>query len=389
MPPLSSTVSVKVEPADNSSEFQRESFQTECCIFKDKLQTDASTQQAALSEGRDWNSDSSGKTVPAHAALPSIATNGLLNVQSRHTTHLKPSTPSSLNPYKILPPVTPTGSAHVGHDDMLLPPLSAISTPSGFSALSPFQGLSPTGSNFASPRHSAKSGTRSVISMARKRTLSVSPLSADGLDLNSLIRVSPSSLLFGNSRRSSMSCSPLPPSGPDAGTYGHLSVRNSPVYGSFSRQMLIATPGSMIMQTDQNEKSPSRVDYPSESYAGPSGQNLLRASSHQLSSFHHVKSFPQLHDQQQHMMKRMNENMEITGQAHYPLDHVQPINNNLTVTPRHARMPIGGVAYSSYTQGDAATPNNPTNEILSSSSDSGMLVCRWMHCNQVFKVRSQ
>ena len=133
--------------------------------------------------------------------------------------------------YNVLPAVTTGGSITCGetiengfthtantlfHD--------AASTHSH--SLSPFLNFenSPSGSNLTSPRNSARS---------KKRALSISPLSADGIDLNSLIRTSPTSLVayINGSRCSSTSVSPLPgqqhaPQPP--GCYGHLVAhRNS------------------------------------------------------------------------------------------------------------------------------------------------------------------
>lgn len=161
-----------------------------------------------------------------------------------------PSAPSaqsnSLNPYKVLPPVTPQQN-----DDHFPPPGSAMST---FSNLSGFlAGYSPGGSEFmGSPRNSGKS--RGLTSQARKRTLSVSPFSIDGIEITTLIRNSPTSLFLA-SRGSSQCVSPmngeLLSSGIYnnnlGGTYGHLSARKSvspSAASTFSHRLLVATPSS-------------------------------------------------------------------------------------------------------------------------------------------------
>eukprot|EP00057_Strongylocentrotus_purpuratus_P035304 XP_798511.3 PREDICTED: zinc finger protein GLIS3 [Strongylocentrotus purpuratus] len=113
-------------------------------------------------------------------------------------------------------------------DQSLMPPGSAMSHyASSFNSLSPFPlELSPSGSSFASPRHSARSWTSAWGS--KKRSLSISPLSSEGMDLNSLIRTSPTSLVAfinGQSRGSSASISPF--QGYQVGDYGHLSAHNS------------------------------------------------------------------------------------------------------------------------------------------------------------------
>nr|XP_054764840.1 zinc finger protein GLIS3-like [Lytechinus pictus] len=111
-------------------------------------------------------------------------------------------------------------------DQTLMPPGSAMSHyASSFNSLSPFPiEISPSGSSFASPRHSARSYSAWG---SRKRALSLSPLSAEGIDLNSLIRTSPTSLVayINSSRGSSASISPFQVF--PGGDYGHLSARNS------------------------------------------------------------------------------------------------------------------------------------------------------------------
>ncbi|KAF8782179.1 Zinc finger protein GLIS3 like protein [Argiope bruennichi] len=78
----------------------------------------------------------------------------------------------------------------------------------------------------SSPRYSGRS---SYSSRSRnKRALSNSPLSAEGIDLNSIIRMSPTSLVaYINGSRSSSSCVSPGSLGEKAGCYGHLSARNS------------------------------------------------------------------------------------------------------------------------------------------------------------------
>ena len=219
----------------------------------------APKEEQQFVEHHHWQASDEQSAIPTtNMASTDHLSNKLLNVQSHITPYVqshatnKSGTPNSLNPYKVLPPVTPTGSIsanNVMHDDFLLPPGSAMSTISGLSGLSPFQGFSPAASNLVSPRNSAKSNSRGLFSAARKRTLSVSPLSMDGIDINALIRVSPSSLLYSGSYNTS----PLPPIGnsvtDQGGTYGHLGARGTltPSGGSLSRQLLAATPRSMIM----------------------------------------------------------------------------------------------------------------------------------------------
>ncbi|XP_022253651.1 zinc finger protein GLIS3-like [Limulus polyphemus] len=138
--------------------------------------------------------------------------------------------------YPVLPPV---GNNQTSISEFALPysnvmpPSSALCHYSGAqSSLSGYHSscaeMYPSMSNFVNPHHSARSSYSGRGSrMTGKRALSISPLSSDGLDLNTLIRISPTSLTFhwNGSRSSSASMSPA--SGERQGCYGHLSARNS------------------------------------------------------------------------------------------------------------------------------------------------------------------
>lgn len=90
---------------------------------------------------------------------------------------------------------------------------------SSCSDLSAMTSSSPTLSTFTSNRSSARS---SFTSRRSKRSLSISPSSTDGMDLNTIIRSSPTSLvayLNGSRCSSSTSLTSAP------GAYGHLSAR--------------------------------------------------------------------------------------------------------------------------------------------------------------------
>lgn len=131
------------------------------------------------------------------------------------------------NAFKVLPGVSTNASSNNGHENYDQPPSSALSQyPVSNISLSPFPqfDLSPAPSIFSSPRHSA-------ISHCKKRALSVSPLSADGINLNDIIRVSPTSLaayMNGSSRASSANKCRFSPftNGPQPlGNQGHLNPR--------------------------------------------------------------------------------------------------------------------------------------------------------------------
>ena len=168
--------------------------------------------------------------------IPTSSSNQVNGQEQRQHAFLEPTgVPikqewSQQNGCRTLPPLAPGPGSHAGSDvgdqQLMLPPGSALSHyASSFNSLSPFPvEISPSGSSFASPRHSA----RSHSAKSRKRALSLSPLSAEGIDLNSLIRTSPTSLVaFINNSRGGSSGSISPAVGLHSGDYGHLSARNS------------------------------------------------------------------------------------------------------------------------------------------------------------------
>ena len=113
------------------------------------------------------------------------------------------------------------GGGHQGNGGVDMTGEGLPQYPMSHHSLSPYlHEFSPLGSNLTSPSHSAK--------RPQKRVHSISPLSCEGIDLNSLIRFSPTSLFWGNStgsRCSSSNASPLP--GQPPGCVGHLLSRNS------------------------------------------------------------------------------------------------------------------------------------------------------------------
>lgn len=144
--------------------------------------------------------------------------------------------------FSVLPPVmssaAPSGGCISESDNISL--MSYNSVPSNAQNNSQmgmyYTSFSPFSVNFSdnlssafapSPRYSGRSsysgrGTRN------KRALSNSPLSAEGIDLNSIIRMSPTSLIaYINGSRSSSSCVSPGSAGERTGCYGHLSARNS------------------------------------------------------------------------------------------------------------------------------------------------------------------
>ncbi|XP_074641740.1 zinc finger protein GLIS3-like [Tubulanus polymorphus] len=122
------------------------------------------------------------------------------------------------NVYCVLPSI-----GNMGQNETHNNPQSQMShygSSSISNSLSPFPNfeISPSVSSLPSPRHSAHSGRTS-----KKRPLSFSPLSSEGLDLNTLIRTSPTSLVaYINGSQILMN---IVNDSPRPGSYGHLSAR--------------------------------------------------------------------------------------------------------------------------------------------------------------------
>ncbi|KAK3090792.1 hypothetical protein FSP39_014655 [Pinctada imbricata] len=169
------------------------------------------------------------------------------------------------NPYKPLGHISGHAHAHT-HNHHITSGISTHGSESNVStsmqsatvSLSPYQNTesSPTGSLYTttSPRHSANVRP----AHGTKRALSISPIGSDGMDLYSLIRTSPTSLVayINGSRSSSTSVSPQPL---QTGHFGHLTAYRgarcnsggSPYSGSGSKRF--ATPlssGSGVKQPE-------------------------------------------------------------------------------------------------------------------------------------------
>lgn len=146
--------------------------------------------------------------------------------------------------FSVLPPVmssaTPAGGCISDSDNISLMSYNSVpgnaqgtsQTGTYYTPFSPFSvNISDNlSSAFASsPRYSGRSSYSGRGSgRGNKRALSNSPLSAEGIDLNAIIRMSPTSLMaYLNGSRSSSSCVSPGSAGERAGCYGHLSARNS------------------------------------------------------------------------------------------------------------------------------------------------------------------
>lgn len=140
---------------------------------------------------------------------------------------------------------------------------SQTGTPTSLSQLIPSGFSSSEGNEFATPMGSGRFSPQTTDRMTRKRALSISPLSSSSLDLNSLIRTSPTSLvnyITSNSRGSS------------AGSFGHLSPSLA-LYGNMHQQQPHARPMQVSLRSG---------NYP----VANSVSNALHSySSHQSSEF--------------------------------------------------------------------------------------------------------
>lgn len=189
------------------------------------------------------------------AAFPSVSTTRTFSTTTATTNastctttvsssvnYYQSKTDPSWGRYSVLPPVMPntssTGGCISDSDNISL--MSYNSIPSNAQSNSQmgmyYASFSPFSVNFtdnlpsafaSSPRYSGRSSYTGRGSR-NKRALSNSPLSAEGIDLNTIIRMSPTSLVaYINGSRSSSSCVSPGSIGERNGCYGHLSARNS------------------------------------------------------------------------------------------------------------------------------------------------------------------
>ncbi|XP_035234276.1 zinc finger protein GLIS3-like isoform X3 [Stegodyphus dumicola] len=195
--------------------------------------------------------------------------------------------------FSVLPPVissaTPLGGGNGDGDNISL--LSYNSVPSNAQNYSQmgmyYSSFSPFSVNFSenipsalasSPRYSGRS-SYSGRGSRNKRALSNSPLSAEGIDLNSIIRMSPTSLIaYINGSRSSSSCVSPGSSGERTGCYGHLSARSSssPHSGSGSsgnRRSTSYTPQTATPGASNSRSNPSNLTSDNSNVSNSCGIN--------------------------------------------------------------------------------------------------------------------
>ncbi|KAG8184574.1 hypothetical protein JTE90_007690 [Oedothorax gibbosus] len=192
--------------------------------------------------------DSVSENNSASASFSTTTTSGSTISNNPFAVPYQPRADSTFGRFSVLPPVMSNSASSMYSDGDNISVTSYTSLPGNAQNLSQtgmhYTSFSPISVNVhentpsaftSSPRFSGRS---SYSSRSRnKRALSNSPLSIEGIDLNSLIRMSPTSLVaYINGSRSS-SCVSQGSLGDKIGCYGHLSARNSsssPTSGSTS-----------------------------------------------------------------------------------------------------------------------------------------------------------
>ena len=264
----------------------------------------------------------------------------------------KPTTPKTLNPYRVLPSLTPTGSTRDttkcdfhNRDDLFLTPGTAAST------YYQIGGLSPVSSSLMSPRHSATRLVTPVISATRKRQLSVSPLSVDGIDLNALLRISPTGLHHViNSRNSSSAASPLP-----TGIVDFITVPQPPRIDS-----VFTTVESSYEAFSRN---PSTCITP-------------------ISSSHHIFPHPPPVER--------SKKCPSTSVLYKLSDKIGKIDNRANILSPASRVSraqsIQYVENPSKPENIVQIKSNLNNSKSNATNVGGEWICRWVDCNLKFKV---
>ncbi|KAM4706711.1 zinc finger protein GLIS3 [Discoglossus pictus] len=190
-----------------------------------------------------------------HLAIPPSDTRSLMSRESLASTTLSLTESHSTmsvkqewsHGYRILPSNHGSQNSSEPGDLHSIPPGTSMSSNSVTNSLPSYLfGLENNCSPYPSPRHSS---TRSHSARSKKRALSLSPLSDGiGIDFNSIIRTSPTSLVayINGSRASPATISPQPE------VYGHfLGVRGSCIppscAGSNSQRSLLAVNDNIVL----------------------------------------------------------------------------------------------------------------------------------------------
>ncbi|CAH1243838.1 GLIS1 [Branchiostoma lanceolatum] len=273
-------------------------------------------------------------------------------------------------------------------DNYYLPPGSSMSHyATSSNSLSPFpipDFPSPGGSSFASPRHSARS---SLSGRGRKRALSLSPLSNEGLDLNMIIRTSPTSLVayINGSRGSSASASPQP--GIPPGGYGHLVARtnlSSPQSHSSgnTRSYFTTTPLSHASLPNGHRHSDEVFDGSRMEYLRM--QRLEQANGQY--GGHEMQNRMVVTHQQDALTA--DQNMQIFKTE--PIDYNYPPTSDSLAMPPPPPPPYNQhhrISQPALQHGD----ESPRDAGLEYDDDDGdsPIICRWIDCNMTFTEQEE
>ncbi|XP_028405138.1 zinc finger protein GLI4-like [Dendronephthya gigantea] len=187
-------------------------------------------------------------------------------------------------------------------------------------------------STFPSPRQSAR--------LARKRAMSSSPLSIDSIDINSLIRTSPDSLIaYINAPRLS-----------SAGSYGHLSANGISPSPKPPRSSSMRSPLISCWQSTSTGKSTK----PQFNHAKPSSEETAQTIKKEIST--------------ERQIKREEESMMVDGEE-----------NKLPA--------VSSPAETDKRESDAENEEN--NETAGKDENNNEFLCLWKDCNILFQTQDE
>lgn len=342
------------------------------------------------------------------------------------------------NPYKPLPQVHNGNNQHGnnnGHSNNSNGSVSGSEfshgvTGSATCSLSPFQNMDSSPSNSlytASPRHSA------VRTHGQKRALSISPIGPDGVDLYSLIRTSPTSLVayINGSRSSSTSASPQPIN--HHGNFGHAiaskmhrcgSSTVSPFShsGNSKQRMSLHSGGSfkrepefglhenlsdMFSDIVSNQIVVQQSDIPMveqkafsdmQTYGAPQFNNFMSMGQQQQHniptsmggnmSMRPPPSYDQAIIQGQNTMQPQQQMMQTQNQRpSLPLQQQQNFPQN--IPQPHVDSNTNNVINNNNMINDQNYQNNNVDDGDLDENGEKQNICRWIDCNQIFKEQDE
>ena len=361
-------------------------------------------------------------STPSHSVASSEG-NGNMTQRTDKSVFLEPGLVIKKEPwtqsYNVLPSLAHAGGQHANGDPADQgqghPPSSAHSHCSlSNNSLSPFPAIemSPTVSSFASRNHSAKSFAGR--SMARKRA-SISPLSQEGLDLNMIIRTSPTSLVayINGSRGSSTSVSPQP--APTNGYIGHLSARTSsgsPQYANSGQRYCLQHYNSQNQENVYEYLSMAALE---QGVNGPMNNNHMVVQNSTSYHMGHTGSKNGTRMSSSVMYRQTdacNQQMPPPHTAQTSCSMPPPAlplplparpmstDSAVVVVEQQAHLPPPP-SYAEAVSHQAFSPSSQTNvfsEALSTCTNTADLeedgvghdrICKWIDCNQVFKEQDE